>query len=77
MSFFTLLLVFSLLTIASAYDLKYYRIPNNITYPAILIGLAYNTFTSGFEGIPIQFDWGIGRYRIFYFTVSFRENGCW
>ena len=39
-----------LIFLSSVYDIKYRRIPNFLTYPAVLIGLIYNSYISGFDG---------------------------
>jgi len=40
-----------ILIISAAYDLCSHRIPNYLTYTAMLLGIIFNTFLTGFEGL--------------------------
>ena len=50
MNIFILISVIILISLSSVYDIKYRRIPNFITLHAILIGLFYHSYNSGFDG---------------------------
>jgi len=50
MNFFLLFSIFILLSFSSVYDIKYHRIPNFITFPAILIAILYHIYNSGYDG---------------------------
>jgi prepilin peptidase CpaA len=70
MNTFILLTIIILLSLSSIYDIKYRRIPNILTYPAGLTGLAYQTYTFGFEGLQFSIFGtftGIGLLIIPYF----------
>ena len=43
-----------ILVIAAAWDLRYQKIPNLLTFPAILFALFYNCATTGFEGLVLS-----------------------
>ena len=51
MNLFILFTIIVLIILSSVYDIKYRRIPNFLTYPAILIGLTYHSYISGFDGV--------------------------
>ena len=50
MSFFTFLIIITLILFSSVYDIKYQRIPNFLTIPAMLVGIIYQTYISGLGG---------------------------
>ena len=50
MNLIILISVITLISLSSGYDIKYRRIPNFITYHAILIGIFYHSYNSGFDG---------------------------
>lgn len=45
------ILLVILLLIAAVYDMRCRRIPNWLTFPAILVGTAYHTVSSGLNGL--------------------------
>ena len=51
MDIIIIILLTILLLAATIFDLRLYRIPNILTYSFIIIGLGYNTFLSGYEGL--------------------------
>ena len=51
MSIFIISSFIILISLSSVYDIKYRRIPNFLTYPAILIGLTYHSYISGTDGV--------------------------
>ncbi|OPY75732.1 MAG: Type IV leader peptidase family protein [Syntrophorhabdus sp. PtaU1.Bin153] len=42
------------LIIASAYDVRFRRIPNWLTLPAVVAGAAYHTYTAGLPGFLLS-----------------------
>ena len=54
MNLFILFSIIILISLSSAYDIKFRRIPNFLTYPAVLTGLAYHSYTAGFEGFQFS-----------------------
>ena len=50
MNIFILFSLIILIFLSSAYDIKYRRIPNFINFHAILIGILYHSYNSGFDG---------------------------
>ena len=55
MNLFILFIIIILISLSSVYDIKYRRIPNFITFPAILIGIFYHSYNSGFDGFRFSF----------------------
>jgi prepilin peptidase CpaA len=51
MNLFILFNILILISLSSVYDIKYRRIPNFLTYPAVLIGLTCHSYISGFNGL--------------------------
>ena len=51
MNVFILSILIILIFLTAVYDIKYRRIPNFLTYPAVLIGLTYHIYISGFDGV--------------------------
>jgi prepilin peptidase CpaA len=47
---FLILLLGGALFVAAIYDRRSHRIPNLLTYPTMLMGLAYHCFTNGLDG---------------------------
>jgi prepilin peptidase CpaA len=47
---FLILLLGGALFLAAIYDRRSHRIPNLLTYPTMLMGLAYHCFTNGLDG---------------------------
>ena len=45
------LLLAVVVLIAAYYDIRWRRIPNNLTYPTIIAGLGLQTISSGFNGL--------------------------
>jgi prepilin peptidase CpaA len=54
-----LLFLSTLLTIAVINDIRYRKIPNLLTYPAMIIAIAYNSWLTGFAGFLFSIE-GIG-----------------
>ena len=54
MGSFLLINIGILISLSAIYDIKYRRIPNLFTYPAMLIGLLYNIKISGIEGMQFS-----------------------
>jgi prepilin peptidase CpaA len=54
MNYFTFSAVIILIIFSSLYDIKYRRIPNFITFFAILAGITYHTYTFGYEGFQFS-----------------------
>ena len=50
-NYFLILLLLSILSISAIIDLRVQRIPNLITYPAVIISLLYHFFTNGIDGL--------------------------
>lgn len=50
MNDYLFLLLFAVLLLASAFDLHRRRIPNALTFPAMVAGIVYWTFFNGMEG---------------------------
>ena len=48
---YLVLLLGGALFVAAIYDRRSHRIPNLLTYPTMLIGLAYHCFTNGLDGL--------------------------
>lgn len=64
---FTILL--AVLTIAVLYDLRFRRIPNWLTFPAMIAGVAYNTYLGGIPGLLLSLGGllvGFGVFIAFY-----------
>jgi len=55
MDIFLILPLVAAIAIAVVTDLKKQKIPNIITFPLVLYGLAYNGITSGFSGLSFSF----------------------
>jgi prepilin peptidase CpaA len=58
-----------ILIISAAYDLRSHRIPNYLTYTAMLLGIIFNTSLTGFEGLLFSFTGtatGLGVLFTFY-----------
>ena len=49
--YFLILLLLSILSISAIIDFRTQRIPNLITFPAIIIALLYHFFTNGIDGL--------------------------
>lgn len=54
-----LLFLSVLLSIAVIHDMRFRRIPNALTYPAMIMAIAYNSWLGGFEGFLFSIE-GIG-----------------
>jgi prepilin peptidase CpaA len=54
-----LILLAALLTIAVVNDLRFQKIPNILTFPAMVAAIAYNSWFSGLEGFLFSIE-GIG-----------------
>lgn len=54
-----LMLLATLLTIAVVNDLRFQKIPNILTFPAIVVAIAYHSWFSGLEGFLFSIE-GIG-----------------
>lgn len=54
-----LILLATLLTIAVVNDLRFQKIPNILTFPAMIVAIAYNSWFSGLEGFLFSIE-GIG-----------------
>jgi len=48
---FVILLLCGVLLLAAIYDRRFHRIPNLLTYPTMVIGLAYHCLTNGLDGL--------------------------
>lgn len=42
-----------ILTVAVITDIRLYRIPNWLTFPSMLFGICYHTYTNGFYGAVV------------------------
>jgi len=42
-----------ILTVAVITDIRLYRIPNWLTFPSMLFGICYHTYTNGFHGFAL------------------------
>ena len=42
-----------ILTVAVITDIRFYRIPNWLTFPSMLFGICYHTYTNGFHGLAL------------------------
>jgi len=49
--YFLIILLLSILSISAVIDFRLQKIPNLITFPAIIIALLYHFFTSGIDGL--------------------------
>ena len=52
--YFLMLLLLSILTISAIIDFRAQKIPNLITFPAIIIALLYHSFTHGIDGLTFS-----------------------
>ena len=43
----------SVLTVAVIADIRFYRIPNWLTFPSMLFGICYHTYANGFHGFVL------------------------
>jgi prepilin peptidase CpaA len=51
LDFFPILLLSTILIIASVYDYRVQRIPNFVSYPGMLVAVLYHTILTGFDGL--------------------------
>lgn len=51
MDILLIICLFSVLIVAAVSDLRFQKIPNYLTYPAMFIALAYHGVTNGLEGL--------------------------
>ena len=49
--YFLILLLLSILSISAIIDFRTQKIPNLITFPAVIIALLYHFFTHGIDGL--------------------------
>lgn len=62
-------IVLTVLTIAVLFDLRFRRIPNWLTFPAMIAGLAFNTYIGGISGLLLSLGGllvGFGVFIAFY-----------
>jgi prepilin peptidase CpaA len=52
--YFLILLLLSILSISAIIDFRLQKIPNLITFPAIIIALLYHFFTNGIDGLTFS-----------------------
>ena len=67
---FLIIFLSVVLIIAAIIDMRTYRIPNLVTYPAMLIALIWHTITSGVSGLSFSFVGllvGIGLFSVLFF----------
>ena len=70
MDIFAFFAISVLITLSSVYDIRFRRIPNFLTYSALVIGLSYHIYISGVEGFQFSIlgtFTGIGLLIIPYF----------
>lgn len=66
---FVVTILLSVLTIAVFFDLRFRRIPNWLTFPAMIAGLLYNTYFGGITGLLLSLGGlfvGFGVFIAFY-----------
>ena len=76
-NYFLILLLLSILSISAIIDLRVQRIPNLITFPAVIISLLYHFFTNGIDGLifsTLGLAAGIGLFIIPY-MIGFSGAG--
>jgi prepilin peptidase CpaA len=57
------------LLVATVYDIRFRRIPNWLTFPALVLGIGYHTIIGGFYGLGFSFLGmvvGFGFFFLFY-----------
>jgi prepilin peptidase CpaA len=62
-------LTLAVLGISVTYDLRFRRIPNWVTFPAMVVGVGYHTFTGGLQGLFLSIGGllvGFGVLVVFY-----------
>ncbi len=62
-----------ILTVAVITDIRFYRIPNWLTFPSMLFGICYHTYTNGFHGLALCMAGlllGICIFMPFYFAAG-------
>jgi prepilin peptidase CpaA len=66
---FEMMMLIIFLTIAVATDLLHRKIPNVLTFPAIIFGLIYHIYLNGLDGLLFSFGGmlsGLGLFLLFY-----------
>ena len=67
-------MIISVIGVAASYDLRFRRIPNWLTFPAMVVGLAYNTYVGGIPSLLLSLG---GLFVGFGVFILFTCSAAW